>query len=135
MINHPSDDEWCLVTLLYVYWKTKKQHTISQSLVKVEYRTMATTTCELQSLKRFLSNLRLFMINQWSFILIVRWLYIFPKTRCSLNSSSTLNWTSILIGIKFSKKISTQSLLLLLLLLLLKALENRCLTLFMESWY
>ncbi|WVZ03217.1 hypothetical protein V8G54_024023 [Vigna mungo] len=37
-----------------VYWKTKKQHTISRSSAEAEYRSMATTTCEVKWLKRIL---------------------------------------------------------------------------------
>ena len=40
-----------------ISWKTKKQHTVSRSLAKAEYRSMATTTCELKWLKGLLSTL------------------------------------------------------------------------------
>nr|KYP76764.1 Copia protein [Cajanus cajan] len=38
-----------------ISWKTKKQHTVSRSSSKAEYRSMATTTCELKWLKELLS--------------------------------------------------------------------------------
>lgn len=37
-----------------ISWKTKKQHTISHSSAEAEYRSMATTTCELKWLKALL---------------------------------------------------------------------------------
>ncbi|WVZ23541.1 hypothetical protein V8G54_002085 [Vigna mungo] len=37
-----------------VSWKTKKQHTVSRSSAEAEYRSMATTTCELKWLKGIL---------------------------------------------------------------------------------
>jgi hypothetical protein len=40
-----------------ISWKTKKQHTVSRSSAEAEYRSMATTTCELKWLKGILSNL------------------------------------------------------------------------------
>lgn len=40
-----------------ISWKMKKQHTVSQSSAEAEYRSMATTTCELKWLKGILSNL------------------------------------------------------------------------------
>ena len=40
-----------------ISWKTKKQHTISQSSAEAEYCLMAMTTCELQWLKGVLSSL------------------------------------------------------------------------------
>ncbi|GJV24487.1 retrovirus-related pol polyprotein from transposon TNT 1-94 [Tanacetum coccineum] len=55
-----------------ISWKTKKQHNASQSFSEAEYRSMATTTCELKWLKRLLNSLgvahpepmRLFCDNQ-----------------------------------------------------------------------
>jgi hypothetical protein len=40
-----------------ISWKTKKQHTVSRSSAKAEYRSMATTTCELIWLKTLLQSL------------------------------------------------------------------------------
>ena len=40
-----------------ISWKTKKQHTVSRSSAKAEYRSMAATTCELKWLKGLLSSL------------------------------------------------------------------------------
>ena len=40
-----------------ISWKTKKQHTVSRSSVEAEYRSMATTTCELKWLKALLHSL------------------------------------------------------------------------------
>jgi hypothetical protein len=40
-----------------ISWKTKKQHIVSRSSAEAEYRSMATTTCELKWLKGILSNL------------------------------------------------------------------------------
>ncbi|XP_021771710.1 uncharacterized protein LOC110735835 [Chenopodium quinoa] len=40
-----------------ISWKTKKQHTVSKSLAKVEYRSMETITCELKWLKALLLSL------------------------------------------------------------------------------
>nr|KYP66022.1 Retrovirus-related Pol polyprotein from transposon TNT 1-94 [Cajanus cajan] len=40
-----------------ISWKTKKQQTVSRSSAEAEYRSMATTTCELKWLKGILSNL------------------------------------------------------------------------------
>ncbi|GJX60795.1 retrovirus-related pol polyprotein from transposon TNT 1-94 [Tanacetum coccineum] len=55
-----------------ISWKTKKQHTVSRSSSEAEYRSMATTTCELKWLKGLLNSLgvahpepmRLFCDNQ-----------------------------------------------------------------------
>lgn len=41
----------------HISWKTKKQHILSRSSADAEYRSMATTTCELKWLQRILSNL------------------------------------------------------------------------------
>lgn len=43
-----------------ISWKTKKQHTVSRSSAEAEYRSMATTTCELKWLKSLLSELGIF---------------------------------------------------------------------------
>ena len=40
-----------------ISWKTKKQHTVSRSSAEAEYRSLATTTCELKWLKGVLSCL------------------------------------------------------------------------------
>ena len=40
-----------------ISWKIKKQHTVYRSSVEAEYRSMATTTCELKWLKGLLSTL------------------------------------------------------------------------------
>lgn len=40
-----------------ISWKTKKQHTVSRSSAEAEYRSMATTTCELKWLKGLLMSL------------------------------------------------------------------------------
>ncbi|KAL6342462.1 hypothetical protein AAG906_011152 [Vitis piasezkii] len=40
-----------------ISWKSKKQHTVSRSSAEAEYRSMATTTCELKWLKGLLSTL------------------------------------------------------------------------------
>lgn len=40
-----------------ISWKTKKQHIVSHSSAEAEYRSMATTTCELKWLKSLLSDL------------------------------------------------------------------------------
>lgn len=40
-----------------ISWKTKKQHTVSRSSAEAEYRSMATTTCELKWVKSILSSL------------------------------------------------------------------------------
>ena len=40
-----------------ISWKTKKQHTVSHSSAEADYRSMATTTCELKWLKGLLSTL------------------------------------------------------------------------------
>lgn len=40
-----------------IAWKTKKQHTVSRSSAKAEYRSMATTCCELKWLKGLLAFL------------------------------------------------------------------------------
>ncbi|KAA3485388.1 Copia protein [Gossypium australe] len=37
-----------------IFWKTKKQHTVSRSLTEVGYRSMASITCELKWLKALL---------------------------------------------------------------------------------
>ena len=37
-----------------ISWKTKKQHTVSRSSAEAEYRSMATTTCEVKWLKGLL---------------------------------------------------------------------------------
>nr|KYP57037.1 hypothetical protein KK1_003291 [Cajanus cajan] len=42
-----------------ISWKTKKQHTVSRSSTEVEYRSMATTTCELKWVKSLLHCLGL----------------------------------------------------------------------------
>lgn len=39
-----------------VSWRTKKQRTVSRSLVEAEYRSMADATCELKWLKRLLHH-------------------------------------------------------------------------------
>lgn len=41
-----------------ISWKTKKQLTISRSLVEVEYRVMASTTCELNWISYLLSSIQ-----------------------------------------------------------------------------
>jgi len=55
VIGVTCNDSRQLVTGLSVYlgnslisWKSKKQGTISKSSCKVEYRAMATVTCEIQ---------------------------------------------------------------------------------------
>jgi len=40
-----------------IFWKTKKQHTVSRSSAEAEYRSMAMTACELEWLKGVLSGL------------------------------------------------------------------------------
>ena len=40
-----------------VSWKTKKQHTVARSSAEAEYRSMASTTCELKWIKGVLSSL------------------------------------------------------------------------------
>ena len=40
-----------------ISWKTKKQHTVSQSSAEAEYKAMAQTTCELQWLQYLLCDL------------------------------------------------------------------------------
>jgi hypothetical protein len=40
-----------------ISWKTRKQHTVSRSSAEAEYRSMATTTCELIWLKTLLQSL------------------------------------------------------------------------------
>ena len=42
----------------FISWKAKKQHIVSQSSSKAEYRALATTTCELQWLTCLLQDLR-----------------------------------------------------------------------------
>ncbi|GKB05168.1 retrovirus-related pol polyprotein from transposon RE2 [Tanacetum coccineum] len=63
-MQHPIEEHWQATT--------KKQHTVSRSSSEAEYRSMATTTCELKWLKRLLNSLgvahpepmRLFCDNQ-----------------------------------------------------------------------
>jgi hypothetical protein len=43
----------------HISWKTKKQHRIFRSSAEVEYRSMATTTCELKWIKSLLLDLNI----------------------------------------------------------------------------
>ena len=45
-------------------WKSKKQNVVARSSVKLEYRAMATTTCELVWIKQLLGELKFGKIDQ-----------------------------------------------------------------------
>ena len=48
-IYHRSITGFCIyLGFALISWKTKKQHTISHSSTETEYKSLATTTCELQ---------------------------------------------------------------------------------------
>ncbi|XP_069148142.1 uncharacterized protein [Solanum lycopersicum] len=47
-----------------VSWKSKKQNVVARSSVKLEYRAMATTTCELVWIKQLLGELKFGKIDQ-----------------------------------------------------------------------
>lgn len=55
---HSLSGYFIFLGFLIISWKTKKQHTVSHSLAKAEYRSMAITCCELKWLCLLLQDLR-----------------------------------------------------------------------------
>jgi hypothetical protein len=84
-----------------ISWKTKKQHIVSRSSAKAEYRSMATTSCELKWLKGILSNLGVVHDEPMIIHCDSQTAIHIAKNRCSMNAPSTLKSTVILFGMKY----------------------------------
>lgn len=82
-------------------WKTKKQRTVSRSSAKAEYRSMASTTCELIWLESFYSVWGYNIQKQLICIVIVNMHFILHKIWYSMSVQNILNLIVISFGMLF----------------------------------
>ena len=91
-------------------WKSKKQNVVARSSVELEYRAMATSTCELVWLKQLLGELNFGKIDQMELVCVIKRLFISHQIQCFMKVLSTLRLTVTLSEKRYSQEILLQNL-------------------------
>lgn len=92
-----------------ISWKTKKQHTVSHSSAEAEYRSMATTICELKWLRGILRFLGVFNEILHACIVTVKQRYILLPILCTMRERNILRLIVTLFEMKYNDEVLLQA--------------------------